>query len=272
MPNFLFQVDTENTTKVSFSTTTEKIYSVKVMKTSRKSDYTVQKLKSSVVFATLDALLDEIKTSLNICPLQIGYIEPGHGLKGKQRWLIDDGDLTDMYCIYERKREITLWCQCGSAAGSSQSGTPKRVKKKRSREKDSDEPCSSSKKVSIMKKIKEVEEILKELQEKHGSSLLNVDQLNSWAHMIHTKKHTSYDVPPNLPYFKKAMASEPSTVRSTDGTPSVSVGVSPGKRVNLRSECISQLDKWHDLYEKQCITQEQYQQLRESILKDVFNF
>ena len=115
--------------KVSFSTTTEKIYSVKVMKTSRKSDYTVQKLKSSVVFATLDALLDEIKTSLNICPLQIGYIEPGHGLKGKQRWLIDDGDLTDTYCIYERKREITLWCQCGSAAGSSQSGTPKRVKK-----------------------------------------------------------------------------------------------------------------------------------------------
>ena len=118
-----FQVDTENTTKVSFSTTTEKIYSVKVMKTSRKSDYTVQKLKSSVVFATLDALLDEIKTSLNICPLQIGYIEPGHGLKGKQRWLIDDGDLTDMYCIYERKREITLWCQCGSAAGRSKQGT-----------------------------------------------------------------------------------------------------------------------------------------------------
>ena len=39
-----------------------------------------------------------------------------------------------------------------------------------------------------MKKIEEVEEILKELQEKHGSSLLNVDQLNSWAHMIHTKK------------------------------------------------------------------------------------
>ena len=38
-----------------------------------------------------------------------------------------------------------------------------------------------------MKKIEEVEEILKELQEKHGSSLLNVDQLNSWTHMIHTK-------------------------------------------------------------------------------------
>ena len=59
------------------------LLTLKVMKTSRKSDYTAQKLKSSVVFATLDALLDEIKTSLNICPLQIGYIKPGHGLKGK---------------------------------------------------------------------------------------------------------------------------------------------------------------------------------------------
>ena len=28
------------------------------------------------------------------------------------------------------------------------------------------------------------------------------------------------------------------------------VSVSLDKRVNLRSECITQLDKWHDLYEK----------------------
>lgn len=86
--------------------------------------------------------------------------------------------------------------------------------------------------------------------------------------MIHTKKHTSYDVPPDLPYFKKrdsgAKANIPATIHDAS--------TSPGKRVNLRSECISQLDKWHDLFEKQCITQEQYHQLHEAILKDVFNF
>ena len=27
----------------------------------------------------------------------LGYVEPGHGAKGKQRWLITDADVTDMY-------------------------------------------------------------------------------------------------------------------------------------------------------------------------------
>ena len=228
------------------------------MKSSWKSDYTVERLKSSVVFATLDSLLGEIKTSLNVNPLHIGYIEPGHGLKGKQRWLISNSDLTEMYSIYERRREVILWCQCVCAGTTSQGATPNHVKKKRSRENDSVEPPSTSKKATIMNKIHEVEGILKELQRKHGA-LLTVEQFNAWAHMIHIKKHTSYDVPPDLPYFKKRSSGvkankDPPTVPSTDA---VSVGVSPGKRVNLRSECISQLDKWHDLFEKQCITQEQ---------------
>lgn len=106
---------------------------------------------------------------------------------------------------------------------------------------------------------------------------MSVEQFNAWAHMIHTKKHGTYDVPPDLPYFtkskkkgheKKAGPVETDTSQSRP----VNVGVSPGKRVNLRSECISQLDKWHSLFEKQCITQEQYDQLRDAILKDVFNF
>jgi len=33
----------------------------------------------------------------------IGYIEPGHGLKGKQRTLIDNDDIDEMYDMYKRK-------------------------------------------------------------------------------------------------------------------------------------------------------------------------
>ena len=70
----LLQVDTENSTKVSFSPS--KSYSVKLMESSRKSDYSVRKLRSSDIFYTIEELLDEITASLNVNPKHIGYIEP----------------------------------------------------------------------------------------------------------------------------------------------------------------------------------------------------
>ena len=39
----------------------------------------------------------------------LGYIEPGHGLRGKQRWISSDEDLRDMYRMHSTK-EILLWC------------------------------------------------------------------------------------------------------------------------------------------------------------------
>lgn len=260
----LIQVDTENSTKVSFTSSEEKVYSVKLIKYSRKSDYTLEKLKSSVVFTKLESLLDEIKLSFDVQPLHVGYIEPGHGIKGRQRWLKTDDDLTEMYSVFTKKKEVILWCQCVCERAIKKPQAKKRTRN----ESDCNEPASTSKKTTIMNKILEVEVILKELQKKHGS-LLSVEQFNAWAHMIHTKKHASYDVPPDLPYFRKNRKKD---VESSTSSCKSSVGVSPGKRVTLRSECISQLDKWHDLYEKQCITQKQYDQLRDSILKDVFNF
>ena len=71
-------------------------------------------------------------------------------------------------------------------------------------------------------------------------------QLNCWAHMIHTHKHESLDAPPNKPFFGKKKSGD-------------SVGVSPGKRISLRSECINQLDKWHQL--KECGVYDQYDEL-----------
>ena len=41
--------------------------------------------------------------------LEIGYIEPGHGTRGKQRWSFDDKDPADMYQVYSKKGEIILW-------------------------------------------------------------------------------------------------------------------------------------------------------------------
>ena len=54
--------------------------------------------------------------------------------------------------------------------------------------------------------------------------------------------------------------------RGSEGT------MSSAKRINLRTECINQLDKWHMLLEKGAITSEQYQQLQGTIFGDIKMF
>ena len=50
-----------------------------------------------------DGLAEWINLSEEL-DLVMGYIEPGHGAKGRQRWLHDDSDLTDLYQLYKGKR------------------------------------------------------------------------------------------------------------------------------------------------------------------------
>ena len=120
---------------------------------------------------------------------------------------------------------------------------------------------STSKRTAGLEKIAQIEEIVSQLQEKHGSKY-SVEKLNCWAHLILMKKHASYDHPPEYPYFKG---------KGGDST-STSASISPGKRVNLRSECMDQLDKSLTLLQKGCITQEQYDNLRDKIFKDMTKF
>ena len=52
-------------------------------------------------------------------------------------------------------------------------------------------------------------------------------------------------------------------------THEVSVGVSPGKKLSMRSECIDQLDKWYSLMEKGVIDAEQYKEIQDNIVRDI---
>ena len=81
--------------------------------------------------------------------------------------------------------------------------------------------------------------------------------LNCWAHMIQCKKHDSYDLPPKKKFFGKTKPD---------------AGASPGKRSSLRSECISQLDKWHQLMERGVISSEEYEEMQVKILTDIKKF
>ncbi len=158
-----------------------------------------------------------------------GYIEPGHGAKGKQCWLTSPDDLIDMYTIHGRKKEILLWCL-----------TADQGQKKRAQSPSSDgAPAQKRSRYDThVGKMTEVEEIEASLRQKHAGGPYSEEQLRSWAHLIQMQKHSSYDVPPNKPFWK---------TRSQKLSNSPEVTVSPGKRVDLRGQCVQQLLQLHEV-------------------------
>lgn len=81
--------------------------------------------------------------------------------------------------------------------------------------------------------------------------------------MLQMKTHDSYEEPPKKPFFKAAQKDASSKASDT---------MSPGKRIQYRSQCIDQLDKWHDLKKRGVITESQYAEMQDAILSDIKKF
>ena len=64
-----------------------------------------------VLLKTLNLINNVLK---DISPAAYGYVEPGHGAKGKKRWITSEADLKEMYLAYGGKKEILLWCTTDS--------------------------------------------------------------------------------------------------------------------------------------------------------------
>ena len=234
----------------------------------------MHKLKSNKAFTSVDDMIGELSKVLPSKFTQLGFIEPGHGLRGKTQWLHDDDDLRSMYAMYagKRSREIILWClkdACDQSGSKKHAATAVNPKDQGPKEKKAKEAASHYK-----SSISEVEVTIDQLREKHGN-LYTTEQLNCWAHMYQTKKHGSLDDPPDLPYFKAATKAKKSVHASSASDPSVpstsapTAFVSPSKRVQLRTECIKQLELWHSLLEKGGISKEQYEDIQLTILDDM---
>ena len=125
---------------------------------------------------------------------EMGYISPGHGLKGKLNPLTGDDDLEDMYAEYKSKRDIILWC-CTPHSKSDGSTESNRKKRSLTFNKPHEEVPPPTKKQACAQKIKDVEAIVDALKEKHATKY-SVEQLNTWVHMIQIGKHISTEVPP----------------------------------------------------------------------------
>ena len=151
----------------------------------------------------------------------------------------------------------TLWCFAGPAVedarkrSMSEGGDPKANKRSRYEG-------------HIVDKMAEVDRLQDELREKHAGKF-SEEQLRSWAHLLQMKKHDSLEKPPDKPFWLTKL-------KKAEAEPNPTNTVSPGKRINLRGQCVDQLLKWHELLEKGDITKEQYDDFQATIMDDVKKF
>ena len=114
------------------------------------------------------------------------------------------------------------------------------------------------------------------MKEIHIKSFSN-EQLRAWAHLIQISKHTSYDEPPDKPFWKSRKVTSPNSStgqHALSASTSVSsvITISPGKMIKLRGQCVEQLSPLHELLEKGAIDKAVYDEMKESIMNDVRKF
>ena len=238
-------------------------YSVKIVNPAKKADYSIRKFRVNTRFTSVQSLRKALSECFPMfipnkdADIPVGYISPGHGARGKQHWITDDIDIEDMYKEHCGKKMITLWFYTDEAKkGKKRAHSPIEVEAAKR---------AKNRTVAHSEKAEEVETIVKELKEKHTGTYTE-EKLRAWAHLIQMDKHKSYSQPPDMPYFKKG--NKPSCV-SDSTTPTH--GISPSKRLTMRTACIEQMDKWHSLLQKGGITQQQYDQLQEKIMSDMLS-
>ncbi len=262
------------TTKQDYS------YKVKIINPQRKSDAVVRYLHNctSKFGSALDLRMKLIEELKDLVPdtmsFNVGYFEgQGHS----KIWLVDKEDFLTMYRKYSRG-EVSLWCD----------GRP---------DVDDQAVCKTKREDGVVSskrqdREEEVDEIFKELKEKHGTKY-DTPKLRLWARTICSKIHDDLDNPPDLPAFKtegvlkkarresltdiltgaavafrnSIQPNSPSlSSHGSQCTPLQQVGISPGKAVDLRMRNFEQLRYLQQLYEDGILNNIEYGEQKEKIL------
>ena len=109
--------------------------------------------------------------------------------------------------------------------------------------------------------------IVQELRDKHQDRF-SPPQLNTWAHSIHMKTHSSYDDPPDKLFFRADSSKYTKSSDKQDVPPTAAQAsdpISPGKHIILRSKCMDQIEKRHQLFMKGIISEEQHKELVDKV-------
>ena len=249
-------------------------YKVKIINPKKKSETILRhlpnlhsKFESVLVLRAklVEYLGEQVPRTLTF---EVGYYQ---GQQHSKISLYNDNDLDIMY--KKCPGEITLWCE----------GSPGDESLKRKRE---DHSVGSSKR---QKKEEEVDSIFQDLKEKHGAKY-DTPRLRLWARMVANNLHEDLDKPPNIPAFMSTPQKSRSPALSTalseaatafakafekqdgsrsacsDSSSSPSVGVSPGKAVDLRMKNYQQLRYIQQLHDDGILTELEYTEQKREIL------
>jgi hypothetical protein len=253
---------------------------VKIINQEKKKDSIIRDMRqfSSKFTSIIDLkvkLMEEFEDQLPpTTQFAVGYFE---ARRSGKKWLVTQEDLTAMYSAMSRssKTELCLWCD-----GRSEEADANSRKRKRD-----DSPPPSKRAL----KEKQIDDVAAELVELNSEKLdLSDPQYRLWARMIVCGNHSSKEKPPQLPLITgitptrrsrksmeetvactvsacmKAMASPSKPEESI--TPQPGLGVSPGKAVDIRGKCFTQLASLKKLYEDSIISEDELQEQKSSIL------
>ena len=133
-----------------------------------------------------------------------GYIHCGHGMRGKQFSITEDDDIQNIYDEYQGRREIIMWMKIckrfhsnseattyfGSRKRQSSVDNAEGSSSKRLKSGESEQRCAGSKYQGHISKMNEVDEIIQDLENRHGESkVYSTEQIRVWAHTIQMKQH-----------------------------------------------------------------------------------
>ena len=208
---------------------------------------------------------------------EVGYLE---GRRQTKR----DTDLVEMYTnAPNEEHEILLWCD----------GKDVSRKRKCTSYSSNEEPAA---KRSNNSHEEAIEEVAHELEGIHGDKFV-YRQYKLWGRMIVNKQHKDKNTPPKLPMimgkldktdkkdFSECISDcavaitkalqQPSAnpdsptsqnLPSEGNIPKLAEGISPGKKVNLRSQYLSQLKTLQGLRDDNVLTNEEFCEQKTSIL------
>ena len=205
-----------------------------------------------------------------------------HGRPQTKSWMVAEEDLQAMYAG-ARDKDVLLWCD-----GKDSSTGRKRKSLSRDEE---DMPSSSKHSTSFATEEEELEKHVSELQEIHGDKY-DYGEYKIWARMIKNRQWKDKDTPPNLPMIRgKAGRKGKTDVVDTLATAAVAIikalqpnarpkspvatiahastadGMSPGKKVQLRSQYLNQLKEIQNLRNENVLTADEFQAEKDTILQ-----
>ena len=246
-------------------------YKVKIINPDRKSDFIIRHLnhcttKLPSVAALRVQLIGEFKDQVpSTDNFNVGYFD---GNQQSKVLLVTENDIDIMYKRFQNGGLVTLWCDGRSTGTTKRKRDEGSVGRRQEQEDD-------------------VNSFYKTLVDKHKDKY-TTPQYRLWARMQVSGLHDDLDKPPNIPSFSNppkrqrtnslsdsltgaavAFANTLSGAQSSTvsmSAPGPSVGVSPGKTIELRMKSYQQLRYLQQLYDDGVINEEEFKEQKKNVL------